>query len=90
VVGADTEGLNSCIARLTGVAIPQHDSGHATTADPLPHWNGVPVNLPPAMQDLFRDGVVYVDLLVCTLCARDFLRSINPKSSSVGIPVGVL
>jgi len=26
--------LNSCIAKLTGVAIPQHDSGHATM-DPL-------------------------------------------------------
>jgi len=24
--------LNRCIAKLTGVAIPQHDSGHATTA----------------------------------------------------------
>ena len=24
--------MNRCIAKLTGIAIPQHDSGHATTA----------------------------------------------------------
>ena len=33
-VGADTEWVEQdwCIAKLTGIAIPQHDSGHATTA----------------------------------------------------------
>jgi len=32
-VGADTEWVEQdwCIVKLTGVAIPQHDSGHATT-----------------------------------------------------------
>ena len=46
--------MSRCIAKLTGVAIPQHDSELATTAALK---LGVPVNLPLVMQDLLSGGV---------------------------------
>jgi len=48
-----------CIAKLTGAAIPKHDSGHATTvALKRGSTNGVPVpcELAPS-DDLFGNGV---------------------------------